>query len=349
MNVVRVLLSCILLLALAVPVGADPTEPADPDNPCVDDVDAAPAYAVDIDGEPATGVVAFPDADPTTLVVFAHGYGHDSGSWVDHARWAAAELGAAAVAMDYRGTAEVDGAIRGWRVREGAEDSIAAARDLEARCDGFEEIVLFGVSMGGNASGLALAAQPTRLDGTTPLFDWWFDVEGAVNVVETYHGARVLAPANGFAANARADIEAEMGGTFEEVPEVYADHAVVNRIDDIAASGVRGVYVVHAVEDGLVPVNQALEATALLRQAGVTTELTLHTTRDEGEGGTTITGYTGQDESPLAGHASETSTTHVVMRSALDRLQALVVDGIDLCGGTAVAIDGGGIDLNACG
>lgn len=331
LSTVSLLLALVLLVAgLALPAGADPQ---DDGNPCTDDVDTASTYTVEVEGVPASGVVAFPDTDPSALVVFAHGYGHTSASWVDHARRTADQLGAAAVAMDYRGTEDVDGTVRGWWVAEGAADLIAAARDLEARCGGFDTIVLFGVSMGGNASGLAVAAQPTRNDGSTPLFDWWFNLEGATNVIETYQGARVLAPANTFAANARADIEAEMGGTFEEVPEVYAEHAVVNRVDDIAASGVKGVYMAHAAEDGLVPINQSVELDALLTEAGVPSILDVFTTRDGGEGGTTLSGYSGQDVSPLAGHATETSTTHVVMRAGFDRLAELLEEDAPLCQG----------------
>ncbi len=338
----------LLVLALIVTLAAVPAA-ADDQNPCTDDLDTAAAYTVDVEGETATGILALPDTDPTALVVFAHGYGHTSASWVGHSRWAATELGAAAVAMDYRGTTVgPDGAVRGWRVAEGAADMIAAARDLEGRCGGFDTIVIFGVSMGGNSSGLALAATPTRLDGTTPLFDWWFNIEGAANVIETYQGARVLAPANTFAANARADIEAEMGGTFEQVPQVYAERAVVNRVDDIAASGVKGVYMVHGVEDGLVPYNQAVELSQLLDAAGVVTEFVTHTTREGGEGGTTLTGYTGQSGSPLAGHASETSTTHVVMRSGLDRLASLLDDGLAICSSMTGRLAPVTVTTNAC-
>lgn len=332
-NLSRVLVLALLVSALAVPAGANPT---DDGNPCTDAADTAGAYTVDVEGETATGVVAFPETDPSALVVFAHGYSHASASWVDHSRWAADELGAAAVAMDYRGTyVGEDGAVRGWQVAEGAADMIAAARDLEELCGGFDTIVIFGVSMGGNSSGLALAATPTRIDGTTPLFDWWFNVEGAANVIETYQGARALAPANTFANYAQADIEAEMGGTYEEVPEVYAERAVVNRVDDIAASGVKGVYMVHGVEDGLVPFNQAAEIYGLLTDAGVRTAFEIKTDNGGAESGTTITGYAAPG-SPLAGHASETSTTHVVMRAALDRLRALLVDGVEICNATTL-------------
>ena len=63
-----------------------------------------------------------------------------------------------------------------------------------------------GVSMGGNMSGLALALAGandiTRSNGK-PLFDYWIDVEGSVNLVETYMAARGAAAAIPFAANAQ--------------------------------------------------------------------------------------------------------------------------------------------------
>jgi hypothetical protein len=46
--------------------------------------------------------------------------------------------------------------------------------------------------------------------------------------------------------------------------------------------------------------------------------------KGDGESGTTITGYSPVKDSPYAGHASETSDTHVVMVTAFDRLWSLV-------------------------
>ena len=77
---------------------------------------------------------------------------------------------------------------------------------------------------------------------------------------------------------------------------------------------------IHGVEDGLVPYNQAVEFDALLRANGVTTEfVTVGTDGTDSEAGMTITGYAGVD-SPLTGHASEASQTHIIMRTAKDRL-----------------------------
>lgn len=328
--------TCALLLTLAL-LAAAPAA-ARQRLRCHDRVDEAHPFTITVEGEPATGHYALPQGRPTGLVTFAHGYGHTSASWVEHAKWAAEELGVVALAMDYRGTEIIPrpGDVptsRGWRVAEGAADTIAAAQRFQSDCRIAGTITNFGVSMGGNTSGLIAAAGATRADGDTPLFDWWVDVEGATNVAETYLQARVLAPVNATAANAVVDIEAEMGGPIEEVPEVYARRSVVTRADDIAASRVRGVVLVHAVDDGLVGHNQSREMVEALRMVDVPTEMYTVSFRDEdSERDTSATGHlAGRVDpaytSPLAGHASERSTTHVVMETALARLVALHRDG----------------------
>lgn len=327
---------------------------ADLPEGCVEDegADARP-FAVDVatgDGtEEARGAIALPDDEPTALVVFAHGYGHSSHSWVGHMAWAADELGAVALAMDYRGTLELPeegeiGGTRGWQVREGAADSNAAALAVLAGCDSIEEVVLFGVSMGANTAGLALAAQPTRTDDS-PLYDWWINVEGAANVVETYLAARSLAASgNAFANNAVQDIEREVGGPIEDDPQGYVDLAVVSNADAIAASGVKGVFHVHGVEDGLVPYDQSRELQAALLEAsrGVAQEFWTALRRDPDgpdpdEPQTNATDYVlnavdPSYESPFVGHGSEASADNDVMRFSLDRLQALLLDGDEIVG-----------------
>jgi pimeloyl-ACP methyl ester carboxylesterase len=302
--------------------------------PCFDRADTARNLKLTVDGAKATGRYALPAKNPTTLVVFAHGYSHKSDSWIDHMREAAAEHGVAAVTMDYRGTyIDKDGNVRGWFVKEGAADMIAATHHFQSLCASIVQTVLFGVSMGGNASGLALALAKDETNATGgPLFDYWFNVEGAVNVLETYAGASALAPVNEFAALAKADIEDEMDGTLADDPEGYADLAVVNRMDEIKASGVKGVVMVHGVEDGLVPYNQNREIFALLRAQEIFTESWTMVGKGDGESGTTITGYSGNNSSPGAGHASETSDTHVVMVKAFERLWSLVDDEVLIVG-----------------
>ena len=284
-----------------------------------------------VNGTGTWGVYALPPQRPKGIVVFAHGYGHTAESWRKHVSTTARRNGVVAIAMNYRFQRDIAGtplpSSRGWRVAEGAEDSIAAAQLFQRACPTASTIVMYGVSMGGNTAGLAVASQAKRSNGR-PLFDYLFDIEGAVNVTETYFEARGLAASgNTFAKNAVADIEEEMGGKFEDRRDVYLDRTVVNRIDDIKASGVKGVVVVHAVDDGLVGYNQSPEFVTLLRRAGVPTDFWTALTRGEAESGTTLTGYaTGGVpvwSSPLAGHASETSETHIVGSAGFERLAAL--------------------------
>jgi hypothetical protein len=215
-------------------------------------------------------------------------------------------------------------------VKEGADDMIAATHLFQDACTSIEETVMFGISMGGNASGLAVAkAAGDKNAKGGPLFDYWFDIEGAVDVVETYAGASVLAPANAFAANAKADIEKEMGDkTFDQDPAGYADLAVVSHIQEIADAGLKGAVLVHALEDGLVPYNQSREFVPMLIANGIPTDMYTVAGKGKGESGTTITGYSGNNSSPFAGHASEASDTHIIMVTAFARLWQLIDDDV---------------------
>jgi dipeptidyl aminopeptidase/acylaminoacyl peptidase len=303
------LLAVPLLAVLAVPVRAAGGPP------CVDRTGPVP-ISVDGDG----GYVAYPDKKPVGLVVFFHGINHTAQDWaVHHLERVATESRVVAVAMDYPGYAG-PGA---WQVQEGATASIAAAEQLKAQCRTVRTTVAYGVSMGGNASGLALADAPVGL------FDWWFAVEGAHNVIETYVEASAVAlSGNQTAVDAKAGIEEEMGGTLVEAPDAYRQHTNVFRAEEIAASGIQGVFMVHGLADGLVPYDQSREMAALLRGLGQPVEFVTATLRGEGEPGTTADGYvpTGQT-SPFAGHANENSTTHVVGAEGFARLRALL-DGV---------------------
>ena len=270
----------------------------------------------------AFGFYAVPRHKARGIVVFDHGYSHTAYSWIEHAEQVAKRDGVIAVAMDYRGQhdsppakGETLPSSRGWRVQEGAEDSIAAAQLFDRSCRTGGLNTIYGVSMGGNTSGLVVAAQPKRANGK-PLFDYWFAIEPAVNVTETWTEASVVAQSgNEFAVNATKDIEEETGGTPADVPEAYRDRTVVARIDDIAGAGLRGVAVVQGVDDGLVPYNQSRELVAELRSQGIPVDDVTVGTRGDGEPGTTLSGNVlgplGQD-SPFAGHASEVSNTQLV-------------------------------------
>lgn len=299
---------------------------------CVGNPDTVETIDLTVNGQSALGLYAMPAVRPKGIVVFGHGYGHTMESWRKHIATTAKRNGVVAIAMNYRGQVDTPGSplptSRGWRVQEGAEDSIAVAQLFERACPTARTVVMYGVSMGGNTAGLAVAAQAKRANGQ-PLFDYLFDIEGAVNVTETYFEARGLAlSGNTFAKNAVADIEQEMGGTFEAKRDTYLERTVVNRLDDIAAAGIKGVVVVHGVNDGLVGYNQSPEFVLGLRRRGIPVDFYTAVTRgSSSESGTTLDGYvTGSIPgyvSPFAGHASEVSETHIVGVAGFERLAAL--------------------------
>ena len=300
---------------------------------CVGNPDDVQRIEFPVNGQLTWGLFAMPARPAKGIVVFGHGYGHTAESWRRHIAATARRNDVVAVAMNYRG--QVDDfsttplpSSRGWQVAEGAQDSIAAAQLFERACPAARTIVMYGVSMGGNTAGLAVAAQAKRHTGG-PLFDYLFDIEGAVNVTETYFEARALAQTgNQYAKNAVFDIERQMGGTFEDRRDAYLERTVVNRVDDIAASGIKGVVMVHGVADGLVGYNQSPEFYTLLRRHGIKTDFWTAVTRGtKSESGTTLDGYVGGNvpgyQSPFAGHASEASETHIVGMAGFERLAAL--------------------------
>ena len=310
---------------------------------CTDSNDEAAQLAVTVDKQRASGWVALPAGKPKGIVAFAHGYGHSGLSWVHHIRWAARELGVIAVAMDYRGAKmsppKKDGDLpssRGWNVSAGAADTIAASRLYEA-CVPDAVNVIFGVSMGGNTSGLIVADGPQRAGGKRPLFDYWVDVEGVTNVISTYLSARAVAPYLETARNATEDISAEMGGPIEAVPQVYLERSIVTRGEDIAAGGLKGVVMVHGVEDGTVGYDQTREMAAVLDDVGVPAQVfTVLRKNSQSERDSTYSSYVGnladpKYKSPFAGHASEKSTVHSVMKTALERLVALYAGEVPEC------------------
>lgn len=282
----------------------------------------------------AAGRYALPaNPAPETLVVMFHGHGNDSCSWRNHLR-AAAERGAVAVTMDYTGQRQEPVENYGWFVRAGAADSIAAARHFLDRYPSITTVVAFGISMGGNAAGVAVASDDAvRADGS-PLFDYFVDVEGVNDLVQEYLIARGVAPVNAGGALAQQEIEEENGGTLEEVPERYLEITNVYRAPDM--DELRGAVLVHGADDGLVPPIQMPEFGVALADAGVPVHLYAVLGNGGAESGTTATGIplgpvlgaAGQSwESPLAGHGWEGSDTHLVIRTGLDAVWALLEGG----------------------
>jgi len=199
-------------------------------------------------------------------------------------------------------------------------------------------VFAIGISMGGNASGLAMASQATRLDGTTPLFDYWVDVEGVNNLTEEYAVIRALAPGLADAALAQQEIEEENGGTLEEVPDRYAELTNVARAPEMSA--LQGAVVVNGVDDGLVTTDQSPQMAAALNAVGVPTHRYTVLLHGEGEPGSTVSCIPFSAAglpcpTIFAGHGWEGSDTQLVIKTGFVQLWALM-DGAQVVPGETV-------------
>lgn len=288
----------------------------------------------DPSGAPLEGHYTLPDdPKPTTLVAYFHGYGNRSNSWVCHLQDASITHGAVAFALDYRGTGWTGSASdnRGWFVAEGAQDSVTAAQYFLKRFPTITKVAALGISMGGNASGLAVAQGAQRPDGR-PLFDYWVDIEGVTDLAQEYALATAVSPAVATGAHAKEDIEKECGGTPAEAPLCYQALTLVARTQEIATVGLKGVIVVHGIDDGLVPTNQSRELSTLLRARGVAVDQYTAARRNPGDqgdqSGTTFTeniqpvldplGLTWPE--PFAGHGWEGSDAQLVIATGFEQM-----------------------------
>jgi acetyl esterase/lipase len=279
----------------------------------------------------ASGRYALPASRrPTQLVVMFHGHGNDSCSWRSHLR-RVADRGAVTVAMDYTGQRQTPSENYGWFVREGAADSIKAARYFLRKYPSIRKVFAFGISMGGHAAGLAVASPNAVRANGSPLFDYFVDVEGVNNLIEEYLIVRGVAPVNEGGALAQREIEEELGGSLEEVPAAYLESTIVARAQDM--TGLKGAVMVNAADDGLVPTDQSQQMTAALNAVGVPSHQFVVLGRGGAETGTTGTGIAGDPvfaaagrryESPFAGHGWEGSNTHQVIKTGFEQLYALM-------------------------
>lgn len=299
----------------------------DPRLKLMNDDGILPASALGL----AAGRYALPASGaPTQLVIMFHGHGNDSCSWRRHLQQAAAH-GAIAVAMDYTGQRQTPVENYGWFVREGAADSIAAAKYFLAAYPSIQQVFAFGISMGGNTAGIAVASPTAVRANGAPLFNYWVDIEGVNNLIEEYLIVRAIAPANADGAQAQKEIEEENGGPLESVPAKYQEITNVALVQQM--SKLKGVVLVNGIDDGLVPTNQSPEMALALNAAGIPAHLYTVGATGGGEPGTTATAIAlgpvfaagGQTyTSPLAGHGWEGSDTQLVIKTGFDQLYALM-------------------------
>ena len=313
---------CLLLLALPAAAVAQ--------SPCAGDPRVIRTLDIPVAGETAHGEFTLPAAAPRGLVVFAHGTTHTAQSWREHMQLTSRRDGVVAVAMDYRGLRyegtgpEGRPRSRGWPTIKGAQDLVAAAKHFEGLCGDLPGITLVGTSMGANMAGIALASKPRRADGLRPLFDYWIGIESVQDLVETYSTASFAASfGNEFGQRVKEDIEAETGGTPDAVPDAFRLRSNISRVEDIAASGIRGAVFVHAIEDAVALHPAMLKMTDFLREQAVPVDVFSVGRNGAGDPGIVNPGA----PQGSAGHGSEISQEHVVIVSGLDRLNALLTRG----------------------
>jgi acetyl esterase/lipase len=297
-----------------------------------------------VDGQSATGLYSLPNAAPRGIVVVGHGFPGTAASEASLVQQIATDDQVVALAMDYRGTNLANGV--GWRVIEGAQDSIAATKLFDSSCPlsaQFTNAVL-GISMGGNMSGIAVASAAKRSSGAA-LYDYWFDLAGVTDVPEIYTDATAISNApigslQTIGREAVSSMNAEFGGTPVTAPAAYLGNSPVLRTSKMKSSGLKGVVISHGVLDGEVTSDMSVQMASALAGTGIPTDVYTSVFKDPGTAsGVTldgdvlglIPGYV----SPFAGHVSQ-----VVLGAATQRLTALYNGGPGPAGLSVTLVDG---------
>jgi Prolyl oligopeptidase family len=215
---------------------------------------ATERYSITVDGETALGYLAYPTTgSPTTLLVFGHGC-CGKPNQTAFVRSYANGYGAVVVAMDYRGPG-------GWDVMKGHRDLIGATEDLKARFPSLSRTIIWGISMGGETTGMAVAARPD-------LYDYWVNTFGVTNLFEEW-----VALGHYGGVGDQGAIWKETGGAPAAVPQEYLVRSPALRTAEMV--GIQRAYIAHGIGDLIVPYSMSRETYAGLVAAGV--PVTLHT------------------------------------------------------------------------
>jgi dienelactone hydrolase len=215
-------------------------------------------FTVLVGGQPAHGLVGIPPGEPRTLLVLAHPWTSPAESYRE-ALLGFARQGVLGVAMDFRG--ELDD----FKVEAGVEDTVAATLALQESHPSVDRTLLYGYSMGGEVSFLAVAAAPP---GT---YDYVFDGAGVTDLAALWHSFVAARPA----------IEEETGGPPTEVPDAYRARSPVDRVAELKDKGVARYFIVHGAGDAPVPVEQAERLYSRMAEAGLPVSYYVVTTNEE--------------------------------------------------------------------
>lgn len=208
-------------------------------------------YSVPVDGEVAGGWLAYPTRTaPRTLLV----YGHPCCGKPDQSLLVGAFANthnSVAVAMDYRGPGR-------WDVLKGSRDLVAATADLKRRFPTITRTVIWGMSMGGETTGLAVAQNPR-------LFDYWVSVFGVSHLSEEFLAL------GGSPSLLASWIVQETGGhpvTHQREYDRRSPAVLTDRM-----RGLKRAYLLHGTGDMLVPYTQSRQLFENLRRSGVPVSL----------------------------------------------------------------------------
>jgi hypothetical protein len=310
---------------------------------------------IDDAGQPTTFPLYWSTTpNPASLVVVFHGHGHDSADWVNAGELATAagRDNAIVVAPETTVTSAPNGKGTFDTVDEEARDAAAAIAWARATYHP-RSTHLMCVSMGctGMAYFIDALTRSTAGDADATFvhsqhvgrISGLLVVEGLSNLVETWAEAAAADPVS------QAEIEQETGGTPQTAPGGYRKRSLALLWPgSISRLLIKQAAVVHDVNDGLVPANQAAETRAALAAAEVAYHgytvvrdgATQCTDKDQTTGtsyvGKYVQQYTGDSTvrdnlDPtlcLAGHASETSPTTPVMRTAFNVLHTMTTVGV---------------------
>ncbi len=287
---------------------------------------AAPASSGKTEpGQPSSLLAYVPGTEPTRLVVFCHGLGHTvEASWAP-AMLEFADADTAVIATNYRDNLKLP-------VLRAAHDTIAATLAAKQRFPSVQTVYLLGVSLGGAVSGTAITEAVHATPDGSGLYDYWVDVEGLVNLSESWAEAVAAAP------EYASFIEEETGGTPLTAPTEYVRRSPALRAQEMAAAGLKAAVIVHDINDGLVVSNQAQEMALALLTAAIPVQvfnvIRVGEGQDPGTTGTgALAGILGLDDPNnlirLAGHGSEADYAHPVIRTGFEQLRLMLDGGYD--------------------
>lgn len=256
----------------AAPAGAQSAAEAQ-SRVCRTDQVAVRPVSIRVQGESATGRVYEPfhcrpgDRKPRRLVVVVHGYGETSADHPERMTALARRTHASLLVMDQRSTTSV------WKPGEwnpwaGQQDVVTATQWYQRKHRSIRKTVLWGWSLGGMTSGLALA------NGPKGLFDYWVDNYGVTDPVYMHTVTGLFAP------QTQAQIERDAGGCAPTTcPDAYAARSLTEQAHRLKA---KRVVLLHGTADFLVPYIQSVQLRGALDDAGIRSSFyTVVTGRDE--------------------------------------------------------------------